>query len=114
MAFDFSLFEQLLLELLLFQLDLHLLSLELRLFDPLELFFMALRLRDHRVNADHVDSHLLDEEVLFLDTLHEDLLLPLLPFLGLQFLTLVLARSLTSLLLPQEFLLLLALLLELD
>ena len=60
MALHFSLFQQYLLELLLLHLNLHLLPLELGLFDSLKLLFMALCLRDHWINADHIDPHLLD------------------------------------------------------
>ena len=75
---------------------------------------MPLCLRDHWVNSDHVDPHLLDEEVLLLDALHEGLLVFLLPFLRLHFLTFVLSGGLTSLLFPQKFLLHLGFFLQLD
>ena len=114
MAFNFSLLQQFLLELLLLHLNLYLLPLELRLFDSLELFFVALGLRNHWVNSDHIDPHLLDLEVLFLHALHENLLVLLLPFLGLYFLTFILSRRLTSLLFPQKFLLILRFLFQLN
>ena len=66
---------------------------------------MAFCLRNHWVDSNHIDPHLLDLEVLFLDTLKKRLLVLLLPFLGLYFLTFVLSRGLASLLFPQKFLL---------